>query len=300
MPSYHDKDSLLDQALANQIAADALDEETASLLKVASAVQASFGEIPQPPHGLRPGRSAFLSAAAQPPQKRCRLSFLPQLSRLMGWALPLAAVAVFTVLLSAVFVRADLLQPVFPGKLMAPANAPTPTSSPTSTATKPPLVLPTNTTIVESPVPVEPVTPGPKTGPTPYGSPTIVIMPPTLQPSYPTPMPSYPTPMPPHPTPMPPHPTPMPPSLTAMPAITVTTTITPGAYGTPRPWFTGTITAGSVTPIHTPIVPRLTITPTLVISPTLSIQTPVLPPIQRPRSPFRDFLNGLGFRFPHH
>lgn len=282
MSAYHDKDSLLDQALANQIASDALDEETASLLKMASAVQASFEEIPQPPHGLRPGRSAFLSAAAQLPQKQRRSSFLPQLSRLMGWALPLAAVAVFAILLSAVFVKADLLQPIFPGKLMAPAS----TSTPTSTATNPPVVLPTNTTVVEPPVPVEPSTPGAQSSPTPYGSPTIVIMPPTLQPS--------------HPTPMPPHPTPMPPSLTAMPAITVTTTITPGAYGTPRPWFTGTITAGSVTPIHTPIVPRLTVTPSVIISPTITITPPAMPPIQRPRSPFRDFLSGLGIHFPRH
>jgi len=292
MSAYPDKDSLLDQALAHRLAADVQDEETASLVKVASAVQTFFEDIPQPPHGLRPGRSAFLSAAAQLPQNRRRFSFLPQLSQLMGWVLPLAAVVVFAVLLSTVFVKADLLQPVFPGKLMAPASTSTPTLTPTSTATESSVVLPIHTTVVEHPVP-EPSTPGAQAFPTPSSSPTMMIVPPTLQSSQPTPMPSQ-------PTPMPSQPTPMPPSLTAMPVMTVTITITPGASGTgtPGPWVTGTITAGLATPIFTPIAPRLTVTPSVSISPTATITPSAMPLIQRSRTPFRDFLNGLGIHLP--
>ena len=282
MTSQHEKDVLLDQAFENQIAADALDAETASLLQLASAVQASLGETPPPPHGLRPGRSAFLTAALHQPQKRRGLVQIPGLSRLMGWVLPLAAVAIMAILLGTVFVNADLLPPSFTAKLMPAMHSST--ATPTDATTHTPEIKATDTMAPEETIPVEPYSPEQQAFPTPQGSPTLVIMPPTVQPAHPTPMPTYPT--------------PMPPSLTAMPAITVTTTITPGAWGTPRPWFTGTISAGDVTPIIIPIIPRLTITPGLVTSPSLTITPPALPPVSPPQTPFRDFWQGIRRRFP--
>ena len=122
MISQSEKDSLLDQALDNQIAADALDEELSSLIATASRVHASLAEIPPPPHGLKPGRSAFLTAAAQLSEKRSRKSLIPffpplqRLSRAFGWAMPLGVVAVMAIIISTLVFSAQMTgQPVLPG-----------------------------------------------------------------------------------------------------------------------------------------------------------------------------------------
>ncbi len=103
MNHQHEKDILLDQALDNQIPADALDSETTSLLETASQVHAFLDETPPPPHGLRPGRSAFLTAAAQQPAKRKGFLFFPfpllDVKRMLGWSVPIVTVAVLVILL---------------------------------------------------------------------------------------------------------------------------------------------------------------------------------------------------------
>jgi len=70
MTPQRDKDLLLDQTLDNQLDIDALDEDLISLMEAASQVHLLLEETPPPPHGLRLGRSAFLTAAAQQPDKK--------------------------------------------------------------------------------------------------------------------------------------------------------------------------------------------------------------------------------------
>jgi len=116
MTSQREKDILLDQVLNNQIPADALDEELASLIETASQVHAFLDETPQPPHGLRPGRSAFLTAAAQQPEQRKHFLFfpfpLPRLSRASGWILSLTTVFIMAVLLgTAIFSSGVITRP---------------------------------------------------------------------------------------------------------------------------------------------------------------------------------------------
>jgi len=125
MTSQREKDILLDQVLNNQIPKDALDEDSASLIGVASQLQAFLEETPPPPHGLKPGRSAFLTAAAQQPEKSKRFLFfpfpLPRLSRAAAWVMPFAAIFVL-----AIFVGFEVITKVPPTlhtPLMSGSNA---------------------------------------------------------------------------------------------------------------------------------------------------------------------------------
>jgi len=142
MTSQREKDFLLDQALNNQIARDALDEELASLLTTASRVHAFLEETPPPPHGLRPGRSAFLTAAAQSSKKHSRkplIPFLPSSRRLtqaLGWIIPLGAVAVMAIFMSTMLLTSNLRgHPELPGE-NNPQTLTTPVGHPNNTTLK--------------------------------------------------------------------------------------------------------------------------------------------------------------------
>jgi hypothetical protein len=101
-----EKDLLFDQALEKLIAEDALDSELASLLETAAQVQAALEDVPPPPHGLRPGRSAFLTAAAQQPASKRGVLGLPQLSRGLNWLFSFGTAVALIMLLTAIFVAA--------------------------------------------------------------------------------------------------------------------------------------------------------------------------------------------------
>jgi hypothetical protein len=127
MTHQRKKDILLDQALNNQIPADALDDELASLFETASQVHAILDETPPPPHGLRPGRSAFLTAAAQQPEKRKGFLFLPfplsDFKRVLGWGMPIATVAVLAILLGTALFSSNTMEQQLPPEQTTSAPA---------------------------------------------------------------------------------------------------------------------------------------------------------------------------------
>jgi len=137
MTSQREKDILLDQVLNNQIPKDALDEDSASLIGVASQLQAFLEETPPPPHGLKPGRSAFLTAAAQQPEKSKRFLFfpfpLPRLSRAAAWVMPFAAIFVLAILLgTAIFTTGGYNRQSLPATTTIPSikSVPEPENNP--------------------------------------------------------------------------------------------------------------------------------------------------------------------------
>ena len=95
-------DQALDDLLEgnfNALSSD-LDPELLALLPVARGVHSALANTPPPPHGLRPGRSAFLTAAAnQKAEQRSRLA-IPLLGRAFNWLAPIVAVLVMAVLLA--------------------------------------------------------------------------------------------------------------------------------------------------------------------------------------------------------
>lgn len=159
MTSHREKDLLLEQALENRIELDALDEELAELVAVASQVHAFLEETPPPPHGLRPGRSAFLTAAAQQSERRSRrvLPFLPlprRFFRTLGWGVPLATVVVLVI-----YMGAMMLAPTHTGSPILPGeNHPQTMQAPTLTTEQA-----TDPVLSPSPLATPPASTAPKT-----------------------------------------------------------------------------------------------------------------------------------------
>jgi len=104
-----ERERRLDQSLDDILSADLstipaeFDPELLVLRTVARDVQSALAHTPSPPHDLRPGRSAFLTAAAVPPQtRRVRFSF-PVIGRTLSWLAPTLAVLLFAFLLTGLF-----------------------------------------------------------------------------------------------------------------------------------------------------------------------------------------------------
>jgi len=110
MMPQREKDILLDRALENQIEVDSLDDELVALIATASQVNSVLADIPEPPHGLRPGRSACLTAATQTPQESSRKYFLPfprQFRRALSFVVPLGTVMALVVVLGVILMPAS-------------------------------------------------------------------------------------------------------------------------------------------------------------------------------------------------
>ncbi len=137
MTSQREQDILLEQALNNQIDDDALDEDLISLVTLASQVQSALEITPSPPHGLRPGRSAFLTAAQQQKIKRAFTSF-SGIPRTVAQLMPFIVVLILAILLGTMFIQSGALTPPsLPGKsphTVTPTITPTLTPSPTPDA----------------------------------------------------------------------------------------------------------------------------------------------------------------------
>jgi len=172
-PSSADRDLLLDRAIDELIEGKSgatmqqLPAEERALIFVARQVQHSLADAPPPPHGLRPGRSAFLTAAAESAARQASASRGGRLNRLLAWAAPAFAVLVLAALLTFMW-RGDfplgppVVQPLAPSQPQSdtpllfppPTNTPTPSPTPTSTPTPSPTPSPT-------PAPTETPTPSP-------------------------------------------------------------------------------------------------------------------------------------------
>ncbi len=288
-------DLLLDQALNEILAghpngkASQLDVDLLSLLPLAHDLRLAMAEVPPPPHGLRPGRSAFLSAAAATkPRRRLSWPGLPGLLRVWQGTAPMIAVLLLALLLA--FGLRNRVVPAGPSAptppvgtqaapspaapLMIPALTRVPSATPTLTPTLTPTQTPTTPpTASPTPQPTAPPTPLPTATPT---SQTAIIAP--AVPS-PTPQPTA-TPLPPSPTPQPPQPTPLLPTATPLPPTP--TPIPPTATRVPPP--TSTPTAVPPTPIATR-PPQVTPTVQIDLTPAVASPTPTAtstPPI-RPR-----------------
>lgn len=157
-----ERSQALDQALDRAIDAlflgqnprqeDMVDPEVAGLLSLARDLELSLSTPPPPPHGLRPGRSAFLTAASRP-QPRRRFVW-PDFGRAFNWLAPAAAVLLLALALAFMF-RGDatIQRLVVPGSAprqaqtnapaLFPEATPTPTETPTPTPT--PTATPTTT-----------------------------------------------------------------------------------------------------------------------------------------------------------
>lgn len=161
----HAIDAILEGSPTSEIISD---PEITALLLLARALPPLLAIVPPPPHGLRPGRSAFLTAAAtQPPRRRFAW---PNFGSLTNWLAPAVAVLLLALLLT--FMLRDggfgrLVVPgsapqqaqsntplLFPAETSTPTPTPTPTSTPTPLPTSTPTPLPTATPTVEpSPTP---------------------------------------------------------------------------------------------------------------------------------------------------
>ncbi len=164
-----ERSQALDQALDRAIDAlllgqnprreDVVEADVVELLPLARELELSLSTAPPPPHGLRPGRSAFLTAAAARPQPRRRFAW-PDFGRAFNWLAPTAAVLLLALALAFMF-RGDatiqrLVVPgsaprqaqtnapaLFPEATPTPTETPTPTPTPTATPTATPTVTPT-------------------------------------------------------------------------------------------------------------------------------------------------------------
>lgn len=162
----------LDQALDRAIDAllsgqnprgeDTAPAEVAALMPLARELELSLSAPPPPPHGLRPGRSAFLTAAAARPTARRRFAW-PALGRAFNWLAPAVAVLILALALTFMLrggISVDRL--VVPGSAprQAQTNAPVLFPEPTATATPSPTPTPT-----PSPTPTATPTPAPTATP---------------------------------------------------------------------------------------------------------------------------------------
>lgn len=98
-------DKALDELLEGDTGAPSanLDPELQELLSIAQSVQSALADTPPPPHGLRPGRSAFLTAAAnQKAEQRSRLA-IPLFGKAFSWLAPAAAVLIMSLLFGTLY-----------------------------------------------------------------------------------------------------------------------------------------------------------------------------------------------------
>ncbi len=145
-PSEHER--RLDQALDDLLDGDPgalptdIDPELGEALTIAHDVRAALVNTPPPPHGLRPGRSAFLTAAAVQGKRGSRFS-LPTLIKTLGWVAPTAAILLFAILLAG-FYQSNILSPT-------PSSGSQPQSPPSQTISSTPTLLPSPTLVSKSP-----------------------------------------------------------------------------------------------------------------------------------------------------
>ncbi len=163
------RDLLLDHAIdaileGSPTGAIISDPETTALLPLARALPPLLATVPPPPHGLRPGRSAFLTAAAARPPRR-RFTW-PNFGALTNWLAPTVAVLLLALLLTFMLREGGLSRLVVPGSapqqaqsntlLLFPVQTPTPTPTPTPlptptpTPTATPTAIPTSTPTASS------------------------------------------------------------------------------------------------------------------------------------------------------
>ena len=167
-----ESDLLFDKAIDDALSGSStgawavLDTDDAALLLLGREVHAALEPAPPPPHGLRPGRSAFLTAAlTHPPRRR---SFGSSLGRMLNWGAPAVAVVLLALLLTFMFGDGGRRLPsIIPGSAPERAQSNTPLLFPEDTPTPTPTATPTPT-----PTPTSTPTPRPTSTATPASTPT--------------------------------------------------------------------------------------------------------------------------------
>lgn len=160
-PDERTLDQALDRAIdallagQNPRGVDVADPEVAALLPLVRELELSLSTLPPAPHGLRPGRSAFLTAAASRPVPSRRIGW-PNFGRAFNWLAPAVAVLLLALALTFMFRGGVTIERlVVPGSAprqaqtnapaLFPEATPTPTATPTFTPTPTPTATPTPT-----------------------------------------------------------------------------------------------------------------------------------------------------------